>query len=250
MTKSLAGKLTLVTGASRGIGKAIAMRLAEEGARVCIHYGTSQQEALAVSNAILSRGGHSFVLRADLAQLDEISLLADAVCDAGGGGIDVLVNNAGIGNVGTISETDEPLYDRLFDVNLKAMFFLTKALMERINDGGRVINVSSTVSLSAYPNCIAYAMSKAGVNSFTQSLAQELGVRSITVNAVAPGITATELVEPFLENEAFAQSFVSRTALGRIGSPSDVADVVAFLASKASGWVTGQTLSVCGGCDL
>jgi 3-oxoacyl-[acyl-carrier protein] reductase len=250
----LRGKYALVTGASRGIGKMIALRLAEEGAHVFVHFGRSVQEARVVLEHINSLGGRASIVGADFKDIGTISALIGAVAEViakeGGTGLDILVNNAAIGTAGSIYETDQIHFDDLFDINLKAMFFLTKAMLGQMNDGGRIINISSIVSLTAYPECIAYSMTKAGVNAFTRSLAQELGPRGITVNAVAPGITATDLVGALLEDKEVAQNFVSKIALGRIGKPSDVATVIAFLASSDAGWITGQALPVCGGSDL
>jgi 3-oxoacyl-[acyl-carrier protein] reductase len=254
METSLTGKSALVTGASGGIGGAIALELAARGARVCLHYWRGKDKAAALSERINTAGGQAFAIGADLTRIEAGAEFVVEVLrnfqQMGGNGLDILVNNAGTGGVGSIAETDEQSYDHVFQVNLKGMFFLTRALLDHLNRGGRVINVSSKTSLSALPHAIAYSMSKAGVNAFTVSLAAELGPRGITVNGVAPGITATALVSHLLEHEETLKIFTSRTALGRVGQPPDIAAVVGFLASPDAGWVNGQVLRVCGGADL
>lgn len=254
MMESLAGKVALVTGASRGIGRAIAWRLAEQGALVAVHYGSDVASAEQTVTAIREVGREAFSIGGDLSADGTIERLFDALdrelAARGASGLDILVNNAGTGIMATLESTDEVIYDRLFDINLKGMFFLTQSAVTRLRDGGRIVNLSSMVSVAAYPACIAYAMTKAGVNAFTRSLAAELGVRGITVNAVAPGATATDFIRALSENEGVMNAIRAQTALGRVGEPGDIAGVVSFLVSPAGQWVTGQLIQASGGMHL
>lgn len=250
MTASLAGKFALVTGASRGIGREIALALAAEGATVCAHYGARADGAAETVRAIEAAGGHAFALGADLGDMAAIDLLFAELDSRGQANIDILVNNAGVGTMASLAETDEALYDSMFAVNLKGLFFLTRRAIERMRDGGRIVNISSMVSQAAYPACVAYAMTKAGVNCFTTAMAAELGPRRITVNAVAPGATATEFLGPLAEDPTIMEALGKAAALGRVGAADDIAKVVAFLASPAGGWITGQVIQASGGMHL
>ena len=253
-TGLLAGQSALVTGGSRGIGREIACALAGEGAAVCVHYGESGDAAAEVVRGIRDAGGKAFAAQASFGGGDVSASLLDRA-EAGFGafgieGLDILVNNAGVGVMASIADTDEALLDRFLAVNLKAPFLLTRAALPRMRDGGRIITVSSMVSVAAYPACIGYAMSKAGVNSFTRSLAAELGARGITVNAIAPGATDTDFLSPLRDNAPFMEAIRAMTALRRLGQPGDIASVALFLASPAGGWLTGQILEASGGMHL
>ena len=249
---TLSGKTALVTGASRGIGRAIAIMLAEAGARVAVHYGSNAQAAKETVAAIEAGGGTAFTVQADLAEPDAAGTLIDALAaELRGAPLDILVNNAGIGaygGVGTVSEDD---YDRVFAVNTKSLFFVTRKALELMPDGGRIINIGSGVTRIAFPEGIAYAMSKGAVDTFTLALAAELGPRGITVNTVAPGIVDTDVNASWLRGnpEAYAAS-AARAALGRVGQPEDVTGPVLFLASTAGRWTTGQIIDATGGSHL
>jgi 3-oxoacyl-[acyl-carrier protein] reductase len=244
----LAGRTALVTGGSKGIGRGIAERLGRDGARVAVHYGSDELAAKGAVGAILAAGGSAFALRAELGapgDADELWREFDRHAD----GLDILVNNAGIGTSRPFEEIDEAEYDRVFAVNVKAPHFITQLGATRLRDGGRIVNISSGLARTAVmPDKMAYAMTKGALDIFTRDLAKVLGPRGITVNTVAPGIIDTDNNADWLRSsdEAWAQAS-SISALGRVGTPADVADVVAFLASDEGRWVTGHWMDATGG---
>jgi 3-oxoacyl-[acyl-carrier protein] reductase len=248
----LAGKTALVTGASRGIGRAIAVGMAGAGARVAVHYSGDAQAAKETVAAIEAEGGSAFTVQADLAETGAAGVLIDAVAaELRGAPLDILVNNAGIGAPGGIGTVAEDDYDRVFAVNTKSLFFLTRKALELMPDGGRIINTGSGVTRIAFPEGIAYAMTKGAVDVFTLALAAELGPRRITVNTVAPGIIDTDINASWLRGNTEAQAAAaSRSVLGRVGLPEDVTGPVLFLASEAGRWTTGQIIDATGGSDL
>ncbi|MEU9705651.1 SDR family oxidoreductase [Streptomyces sp. NPDC047981] len=247
---ALAGKTALVTGGSRGIGRGIAERLGRDGARVAVHYGTNETAAKETVAAIEAAGGEAFAIGQELGtDGDAVALWERFDERTGAGGLDILVNNAGIAASQPFAAIDETEFDRIFAVNTKAPFFLAQQGAERLRDGGRIINVSTGLSQAAMmPELIAYAMSKSALDTFTRYLSKVLGARGITVNAVAPGIVDTDINAAWLrgDDEAWARSAALST-LGRVGEPSDIADVVAFLASHDGRWVTGQWIDATGG---
>lgn len=251
---TLSGKSVLVTGASRGIGRAIALDLANAGALVGVHYGQGRDGAEETARMVADVGGRAFVLGGDLKDEGAIdALLADldaGLARHGAAGLDILVNNAGVGGGGAIDKVTTQKLDELIGTNIRGTFLLTQRAVSRIPDGGRIINISSMVALAAYPGSIAYALTKAAVNSFTTSLAAELGPRGITVNAVAPGATDTDFIAALMAQPDLVEFYANKAALKRIGSPQDIASVVTFLASPAGGWVTGQVLQASGGMHL
>ncbi len=250
------GKVAVVTGGSRGIGAEIALKLAAGGATVAVHYGRDEAAAEEIVKKIEHAGGAAFAIQADLAELDGPAALwaaFDEKSRARGmdGRFDILVNNAGVTVRGVIEETDPAEFDRQLTINVRSPFFVTKLGLERQNDGGRIINISSGATRVALTDIIGYSVTKGAVDTFTLTLAKHLGPRKITVNAVAPGVIDTDMNAAWLRgNDAARQSVAELSALGRVGQPSDVAEVVGFLASDASGWVTGQVIDATGGSAL
>ncbi|QLI99659.1 SDR family oxidoreductase [Streptomyces sp. NEAU-sy36] len=253
---SLTGKTALVTGGSRGIGRATAERLGREGALVAVHYGRNASAAQEVVAAIRAAGGTAFAVRAELGTDGDVETLwaefDRQVTEHGDGtGLDILVNNAGITPRGRIEEVTPAAFDEVFAVNVRAPFFLVQQGLERLRDGGRIINVSSGATRIALIDIIAYGMTKGAIDTFSLTLAKALGNRGITVNSVAPGIIDTDMNASWLRGDAAAeQSAAQLSALGRVGRPEDVADVVAFLASDDARWVTGQVIDATGGSQL
>ena len=250
----LKGKVALVTGASRGIGRAIAIRLAKDGALVAVHYAHNAEAAAETVSVIELGRGHAFPIQADLSSMDQVGQLfqildAELTARAGSRRFDILVNNAGISEGGTIEETTESLFDRLFATNVKGPYFLTKQALPRLNDGGRIINITTAGARVAYPESSVYFMTKGAMQSLTLTLAQHLGKRGITVNTLAPGLTDTDLLKKFM-TDGLEEFFSGQTALGRLGKPEDLADAAAFLASDDSRWVTAQYLEASGGLRL
>ncbi len=244
----LTGRTALVTGASRGIGRAIAERLAADGALVAVHYGSNDRAAGQTVAAIEQAGGQAFALRADLAETAELDALFSGLRDGlAGRPLDILVNNAGVVDYSATIEGATPeAFDRLFAVNVRAPLFLVQRALPLMGDGGRIVNVSSGVTWFATPD-VVYSMSKGALNVLSRSLAQTQGGRGITVNTVSPGITATDMNAWLTESPEAARQVAGMVALGRHGEPADIADAVAFFASDDGRWVTGQTLEVNGG---
>jgi NAD(P)-dependent dehydrogenase (short-subunit alcohol dehydrogenase family) len=248
---TLTGKTALVTGGSRGIGRAIADRLGRDGARVGVHYNSDQEAAEQTVAAIEAAGGSAFTVRGELGVAGDAERLWSAF-DASADGLDILVNNAGIAELGGIVDATQESFDRLFAVNTRAPFFVTQLGLGRLRDGGRIVNVSTSYTLGhTDPGLIAYAMTKAAIDVFTATLAKDLGPRAITVNAVNPGAIDTDLNAWWLRaDEAARAATAARSPLARVGVPDDVAGVVAFLVSGDAGWVTGQTVDATGGALL
>jgi len=245
----LKGKVALVTGASTGIGAETARRLGDEGARVAIHYRTSESAARDVARAVEARGGEALVVTADVASKEGVTAMVAKVVERFGT-IDILVNNAGSPIVrSTIEELAEDAWDRTIAVNLKSVFLVTQAVIPimRRRRGGRIVNVSSLVGRTG-ESSPHYAAAKGGVNTLTKALARELAPHAIAVNAVAPGLVDTPLHAKFTNDvQAIFDRVVPKVPLGRAGTPADVAAWIVFLASDQAAYVTGQVIEVDGG---
>ncbi len=251
----LANKVALVTGGSRGIGRAIAERLAADGAIVAVNYTTNAEKAAEVVKEIKRNGGAAFVAGADIAQPDQVEAMfvhIDSELARLGlpPELDILVNNAGVtGAIPlTVAKLDE--IDRIMKINLYGTLQVTQRATDRLRDGGRIITISTGSVAHPSPRNGIYAMSKAALHAMTLALACELGPRSITVNAVIPGWTATDITASALHDAAIRDRVVASTALGRIGQPGDIAAATAFLASEDAQWVTGQFIEASGGYKL
>ena len=238
-------RVALVTGASRGIGAAIAQRLAADGHAVIVNYAGSVAEADAIVRRIEAAGGKALAVQADVADAAAVAKLFDAAV-AAFGGIDVLVNNAGIMLLGSIGDSDDAMFDRQIAVNLKGTFNTLREASKRMRDDGRIINFSTSVVGTKMENYGVYAATKAAVETLTAIHSKELRGRNITVNAVAPGPTATDL---FLtgKSDELVQRLAKMNPLERLGATDDIASVVAFLVGPDGGWVNGQVLRANGG---
>jgi 3-oxoacyl-[acyl-carrier protein] reductase len=240
--KKLSGKIALVTGSSRGIGRAMAERLSRDGASVAINYVSHSDKAEEVVAAIASNGGTAISLQADVSRLNDIQRLFEQTLEHFGR-LDIVVNNAGVRISKNVTDIVEEEFDRLFAINVKGTFFSCQLAARRLSDSGRIINVSSAVTRMMLPGYSIYSASKGAVDQITRVLAKELGGRQITVNAVAPGPVDTQLFRDGKTEEQI-QQMAQMAALGRIGKVEDLADVVAFLASDDARWITGQTIHV------
>lgn len=252
---NLKGKIALVTGSSRGIGKAIALRLAKEGALVAIHYGRRQEEAEVVAKEIMQKGGSAFTIGAnfrDYHGIDQLFVSMDAALQQqiGDHRFDILVNNAGVGQILSFEESSEESFDEVMNLNVKAPYFVTQQALPRLKEGGRIINISSFVTRAASPSVFTYSISKGAINTLTLLLAKQLGGRNITVNAILPGIINTEMNEGTLNNPEGQKYAAGLSTFNRWGEPEDIADIAAFLASSDSRWVTGQLIDASGGSHL
>lgn len=245
MTKGLSGKVAIVTGASRGIGREIAERLAQNGAKVVVNYASSPAKAEEVVSLIKQGGGEARAIQADISQVAEVERLFRETIEAYGG-IDILVNNAGIMTTKPIAAMTEEDFDQQFAINVKGTYFAIQQAFHHMNSGGRIINFSTSVAGQMFPTYSVYAGTKGAVEQFTRQLAKEFGPKGITINAVAPGPVNTELFTVGKSEEQIA-GIVKMNAFGRLGETDDIAGVVLFLASEESKWITGQTLRVNGG---
>lgn len=244
----LKGKTALVTGSSRGIGAAIAERLARDGAQVAVHYGRDDRAASATVERIRAGGGQAFAVKAELGAAGDVETLFSGLKHGfGDRPLDILVNNAAIMIYeATVEGATVESFDRVFNVNARAPLFVAQRALRTMPAGGRIINVSSGVTWFAIPE-VVYSMTKGALNVMTRSLALTQGPRGITVNTVSPGITATDMNGWLVDNPDSQARVASMVALGRHGQPADIADAVAFFAGPDSRWVTGQTLEVNGG---
>ena len=253
---ALQDKTALVTGASRGIGRATASALAEAGAHVLVHYGRSTQDAESLVAGIKANGGRADLIKADLGTADGATLLAREVRSIVGKRLDVLVSNAGISKAATIKDHTVEDFDNLFATNVRSPFFLVQQLLPVLGEGSNIIVISSIGAHAVVgkpgldnPSILAYASTKGALETLVKNWAAILGPRGIRVNAVAPGVIDTEMSN-FTKTEAGRETALGMQSLKRIGKPEDVADVVAFLASDAARWITGASIPVDGGSKL
>jgi NAD(P)-dependent dehydrogenase (short-subunit alcohol dehydrogenase family) len=245
----LVSRTALITGASRGIGRATARALALAGARVIVHYGNAREEAEALVAEIRAAGGHADAVGADLGASDGAHILAAEVRKLVGERLDILVANAGIATAAKIEDQTVEEFDRMFAVNVRAPFFLVQQLLPLLGEGSSVVLLSSLAARASVGLLPAYAATKGAVDTLVKHFAALLGPRGIRVNAVAPGVIDTDMSK-FARSEEGRQFTLGMQALQRIGHPDDVADVVGFLASDSARWVTGDTVQVGGGSKL
>lgn len=246
MLISLKDKIALVTGASRGIGRAIALMLAEAGATVIVNYKGNQEAADEVVGRITEADGRALAIQADIGKAEEVERLFKTVLDRYGR-LDILVNNAGITRDTLLLRMKEDDFDRVIETNLRGVYLCTKAALRPMTKarGGRIINITSVVGLIGNAGQANYAAAKAGMIGFTKAAAREMASRGITVNAVAPGYITTDITGAL--NEQMRAAILENIPLGRLGTPEDVANLVCFLASDSASYITGQTLTVDGG---
>lgn len=248
-------KVAFVTGASRGLGKAIAMRLAKDGMMVAVHYGKNQAAAEEVVTKIGAIGGEAFTVQAEMSEVASIKAMYETldielIKRTGEAKFDVLVNNAGTAIGKPMEEWTEEEFDYQFDLNVKGLFFVTQMALPRINDNGRIINLGTGLTRISAPIFAVYAASKGSIDVLTQHLAALLGARGITVNTLAPGAIDTDLNAERLSSEEGRAQTIASAAIKRIGMPDDIADVASFLASNDSRWVTAQRIEASGGAHL
>jgi 3-oxoacyl-[acyl-carrier protein] reductase len=246
MKISLQGKVAIVTGASRGIGRAIAESLAGAGALVAVNHRASAEQAEETVAAIERTGGRALAVQADISSVAAVRRLVETTV-AQLGGLDILVNNAGVGNRTAMADITEREFDWTMSVNARGPMFAIQAAVPRMREGGRIINISSCGTHVAQVTGLlaVYQMSKGALEQLARCYLKELGARGITINSILPGFVETELASD--TPKEYKDALVKRTALGRLGTPEDIAEVVCFLASDAGRWITGETISVSGG---
>ncbi|WP_419886344.1 SDR family oxidoreductase [Paenibacillus sp. B-A-8] len=245
MDHHLAGRVALVTGASRGMGREIAENLALHGAKVVVNYANSPGKAEEVVNEIKQKGEEAIAVQADISQVRELEHLFQTTLEAYGQ-IDILVNNAGVMITKPIASMTEEDFDKQFAINVKGTFFACQQAAKHMSENGRIINFSTSVTGQMFPTYSVYAGTKGAVEQFTRQLAKEFGRKGITINAVSPGPVNTELFTVGKTAEEIA-NVGNMNSFGRLGEPEDISSVVLFLASKESQWITGQTIRVNGG---
>jgi NAD(P)-dependent dehydrogenase (short-subunit alcohol dehydrogenase family) len=252
----LQNKTALVTGASRGIGRATAAALADAGARVLVHYGRSKEDAESLVHGIRAKGGRAEAIQADLGTSDGATSLAKEIRAVVGERLDVLVSNAGVSKSATLKDHTMEDFDNLFATNVRSPFFLVQQLLPILGQGSNIILISSLAARTVVGkpdldtrSILAYAATKGAIETLVKNWAAILGPRGMRVNAVAPGVIATDMSN-FTKTEAGREVALGMQALKRIGQPEDVADVVAFLASDAARWITGASIPVDGGSKL
>ena len=251
MSNSLQHQTALVTGASRGIGRAIARRLATDGAHVLVHYAHSREEADKLVEEIAARGGSAETVGADLSSAAGVAQLIEQTRTLlGNRRLDVLVNNAAVADFVSLADTDAAIVDRQHAVNVRAPLLLVSGLLDLLTDDARIIFTSSVVARAAFDGALGYSITKGAVNTLVRNLALSLGTRGIRVNAVAPGAIQTDMAGPLFATEESRAGILGMQALKRLGEPEDISGVVSFLAGPDSRWVTGQVIEASGGTKL
>jgi 3-oxoacyl-[acyl-carrier protein] reductase len=238
---SINGKVAIVTGASSGIGRAIAERLARDGAMVIVNYGTSMDKAKAVVAGIESNGGQAVAIQGDMSQVSDVRRLVQETMQRFGR-LDILVNNAGMALFKPLVETTEQEFDEIVALNAKGPYFAMQEAAKVIEPGGRIVNISTDGTHTAFANVTAYVGTKGALEQFTKGLALELAPKGVTVNTVSPGFTDTVMIP-----DAFRETGAEMSPLKRLGTPQDIADVVAFMVSDEARWLTGQNIHAGGG---
>jgi NAD(P)-dependent dehydrogenase (short-subunit alcohol dehydrogenase family) len=245
MSQTVKNKIAVVTGASRGIGRATALRLAKEGAEVFVHYSASKDAADTLVKEIEGFGGKAHAVHADLNDSQGAEKLASQIP----GTIDILVNNAGVAEYVSFEDTTPEQFDKLFNVNVKSLYFVTQKLAKKINNGGRIVNISSVVARVNFAGVPAYSATKGAVNTLTVHLAALFGEREITVNSISPGAIETDM-SAWLRNEQGEATARQIQAIPRVGRAEDIADAVSSIAGPDGRWITGQVIEVSGGTKL
>ena len=247
MSKKLAGKVAIVTGASKGIGASIALHLAEEGAKVAVNYSSSKEGADRIVNEIIQKGGKAVAVQANVTKPKDIERLYTETLKAFGQ-LDILVNNAGIYEFLPLESITAEHFHKMFDLNVLALLLMSKEAANRFGpSGGSIINISSVASTLAHPTMSVYSATKSAVDTITKSLSKELAPRKIRVNCINPGLVETEGVQAIDDFESLRKQFESQIPLGRVGQPKDIAPAVVFLASDDASWITGESLVISGG---
>jgi 3-oxoacyl-[acyl-carrier protein] reductase len=238
----LTGKIAIVTGSSRGIGRAIAQRLARDGAQVIVNYAARAESAREVVAQIERAGGRATAMQADVSRAEDVRRLFDGAQRSGG--VDIVVANAGVVLSRTLAETSDEEFERIFATNTRGTFFVLREAARRVRDHGRIVTISTAATVLAPVTSAIYGASKTAIEHLTRVLAKELGGRGITANIVSPGVTETDMLD---QAAHYRQVGVEMSPFGRLGTPADIADVVAFVVSEPARWITGQNLQATGG---
>lgn len=245
MDNQTTNKVAIVTGASRGIGRTVAIQIAKLGITTIINYNTNKEEAQKVEKEINFNGGTALAIQADISKLEDLEKLFEQTIEAYGK-VDILINNAGLMINNPISTVSEEEFDRHFAINVKGTYFACQQAMKHMQNGGRIVNFSTSVTGAMFPAYSVYAASKGAVEQITRQLAKEFGVKGIRINAIAPGPVKTELFMKGKSEEQIAM-LSKMNSFGRLGETEDIADVIELLVSDKANWITGQTIKVNGG---
>ena len=250
---STKSKIAIVTGGSRGLGRDMVINLAKNGNNIIFTYNNNKDEADKVVAEVLSIGQKAIAYQLDMSSIKNFDSFVAQVSEhlqehEGSPHFDYLINNAGVGLYGSVTDTTEDAFDTLMNVHFKGVYFLTQKLLPLLNDGGRIVNISSGLTRISFPNVSAYASMKGAIETYTRCLAKELGARKITANSIAPGAIATDFGGGSTKSDENKRNAVaSITALGRVGEPEDIGGVVAFLCTAEAGWVNAQRIELSGG---